>query len=232
MSDTLLQDRLVTQTAKGSYLAEVVSVQDPESLSRVQIRLLSFDQVGNQDAEIWARVAVPFAGENRGAFLIPDVGDEVLINFINGDTRFPVVIGSLWNGNASVSEQLGGSGDSIDRWSITGKQGTRIAIEEESAATAKVLITTPGGVSGELTDEGGGKIEFKSSGTTLTIDPQGVTINTSMNLTVQATMVKVSAAMVTVDAGLSKFSGVVQADTIITNSIISASYTPGAGNIW
>lgn len=232
MSDTLLQDRLVTQTAKGSYLAEVVSVQDPESLSRVQIRLLSFDQVGNQDAEIWARVAVPFAGENRGAFMIPDVGDEVLINFINGDTRFPVVIGSLWNGSTSVSEQLGGSGDSVDRWSITGKHGTRIAIEEESAATAKVLITTPGGVSGELTDEGGGKIEFKSSGTTLTIGPQGVTINTTMNLTVQATMVKVSAAMVTVDAGLSKFSGVVQADTIITNSIISASYTPGAGNIW
>ncbi|MBE9560498.1 MAG: hypothetical protein IMF15_06885 [Proteobacteria bacterium] len=232
MSDTLLQDRLVTQTAKGSYLAEVVSVQDPESLSRVQIRLLSFDQVGNQDAEIWARVAVPFAGENRGAFMIPDVGDEVLINFINGDTRFPVVIGSLWNGSTSVSEQLGGSGDSVDRWSITGKHGTRIAIEEESAATAKVLITTPGGVSGELTDEGGGKIEFKSSGTTLTIDPQSVTINTSMNLTVQATMVKVSAGMVTVDAGMTRFSGVVQADSIITNSIISASYTPGAGNIW
>lgn len=232
MSDTLLQDRLVTQTAKGSYLAEVVSVQDPESLSRVQIRLLSFDQVGNQDAEIWARVAVPFAGENHGAFMIPDVGDEVLINFINGDTRFPVVIGSLWNGSARASEQLGGSGDSVDRWSITGKHGTRIAIEEESVATVKVLITTPGGVSGELTDEGGGKIEFKSSGTTLTIDPQGVTINTSMNLTVQATMVKVSAGLVTVDAGMTKFSGVVQADSIITNSIISASYTPGAGNIW
>lgn len=232
MSDTVLQDRLVTQTAKGSYLAEVVSVQDPESLSRVQIRLLSFDQVGNQDAEIWARVAVPFAGENRGAFMIPDVGDEVLINFINGDTRFPVVIGSLWNGSTRVSEQLGGSGDSIDRWSITGKEGTRIAIEEESAATAKVLITTPGGVSGELTDEGGGKIEFKSSGTTLTIDPQGVTINTSMDLTVQATRVSISAALVSVDAPMSIFSGVVQADTVITNSIISASYTPGAGNIW
>ncbi len=232
MSDTLLQDRLVTQTAKGSYLAEVVSVQDPESLSRIQIRLLSFDQVGNQDAEIWARVAVPFAGENRGAFMIPDVGDEVLINFVNGDTRFPVVIGSLWNGSTRVPEQLGGSGDSVDRWSITGKQGTRIAIEEESAATVKVLITTPGGVSGEFTDEGGGKIEFKSSGTTLTIDPQGVTINTSMNLTVQATMVKVSAGLVKVDAGMTIFSGVVQADTIITNSIISASYTPGAGNIW
>ena len=38
--------------------------------------------------------------------------------------------------------------------------------------------------------------------------------------------------MVTVDAGMSKFSGVVQADTVIANTVISAAYTPGAGNIW
>ena len=232
MSDVLLEERLTTRTAKGSYLAEVVSVQDPEGLSRVHIRLLSFDRVEQQDAEIWARVAVPFAGENRGAFMIPDVGDEVLVVFTNSDTRFPVVIGSLWNGNAAVPEQLGGSGDSVDRWSIKGKHGTRLAIEEESASSAKVLITTPNGVSGELTDDGGGKVEFNCAGTTVTIDTQGVTVNTSMNLTIQATQVSISAAMVTVDAGLSKFSGVVQADTIISNSVISASYTPGAGNIW
>ena len=232
MSDVILEERLTTRTAKGSYLAEVVSVQDPEGLSRVQIRLLSFDRVEQQDAEIWARVAVPFAGDNRGAFMIPDVGDEVLVVFTNGDTRFPVVIGSLWNGNAAVPEQLGGSGDNVDRWSIKGKHGTRLAIEEESASSAKVLITTPNGVSGELTDEGGGKVEFNCAGTTVTIDTQGVTVNTSMNLTIQATQVSISAAMVTVDAGLSKFSGVVQADTVISNSVISASYTPGAGNIW
>ena len=39
-------------------------------------------------------------------------------------------------------------------------------------------------------------------------------------------------AVVTVDAGMSKFSSVVQADTVISNSVVSASYTPGAGNIW
>ena len=232
MSDMHLLDQLINETAKGSYLAKVISVQDPENLSRVQIRLLSFDQAENQDAEIWARVAVPFAGDNHGAFLIPNVDDEVLVTFINGDTRFPIVIGSLWNGRNSVPETLGGSGDNVDRWSITGKLGTRIAIEEENASRAKVLITTPNGVSAELTDAGGGKIEFKTSGTTLTIDNQGVTVNTPMNLTVQATQVSISAAMVTVDAGMSKFSGVVQADTVICNSIISASYTPGAGNIW
>ena len=167
MSDPQLQQRLITDTARGSFLAEVVSVDDPDSLSRVQIKLLSFDQVGNQDAEIWARVATPFAGDNRGAFLIPDVGDEVLVTFINGDTRFPIVIGSLWNGNTEIPDQIGSS---VDRWSFKGKAGTRIAIEEESPSSAKVLFTTPGGVSGELTDSGGGTVEFKTGGTTLTID--------------------------------------------------------------
>ena len=42
----------------------------------------------------------------------------------------------------------------------------------------------------------------------------------------------VTAAMVTVNAAMSSFSGVVKADTVITNSVVSASYTPGAGNIW
>lgn len=229
MSDPQLTQRLITDTARGSYLAEVVSVEDPDSRSRVKIKLLSFDQVGNQDAEIWARVAVPFAGDNRGAFFIPDVGDEVLVTFINGDTRYPIVIGSLWSGNTEIPDRIGSN---VNRWSIKGKEGTRIAIEEESASSARVLFTTPGGVSGELTDSGGGKIEFKISGTTLTLDPEGATINTSMNLTVQATQVKISAGLVTVDSGMSIFSGVVQAETVICNSIVSSSYTPGAGNIW
>src|SRR5262245_38638526 len=99
----------------ATYIAEVVSVQDPENLSRVQVRLPNFDGVADQDAPVWARVAVPFAGDRRGAFMIPDVGDEVLVSFINRDPRFPVVIGGLWNGNAGPPETLGGSGDRVDR---------------------------------------------------------------------------------------------------------------------
>ena len=51
-------------------------------------------------------------------------------------------------------------------------------------------------------------------------------------MTVNAAQVAVSAGMVTVDAGMSRFSGVVQCDTLISNTVISATYTPGAGNIW
>ncbi len=210
------------------YLAEVVSVEDPLGLARVQIRLLNWDGPIDQDGPIWARVAVPFAGADRGAFFIPDVGDEVLVAFIHGDPRLPVVCGGLWNGSAGPPESL--SGSRVDRWTLVGKAGTRIAIVEEDNPT--IEFTTPGGVRGTVTDAGGGTVVIVAAGTTITIDPSGVTIDTGGKLTVSATSVEVTAGMVNVTAGMSQFSGVVQCDTLITNSVISPSYTPGAGNVW
>jgi len=232
MSDKTLIKQLIPMLQGGSYLARVVAVSDPENIGRVKIRLLCFDGTDEQNAEIWARVAVPFAGHDRGAFFIPDVDDEVVVSFINGDPRQPIVIGGLWSGSSDVPETLGGSGDRVDRWTITGKAGTKMAIVEEQPSEATISFTTPGGVSGELTDSGGGKIELQVGGTSVVCDNQGVTVNTGMNVVVQATQVEVSASMVTVNAAMSRFRGVVQADTVISNSVVSSSYTPGAGNIW
>ena len=214
----------------ASCLATVISVQDPDGLSRVQVRLFAFDGVSGQDAPIWARVAVPFAGRNRGAFLLPNVGDEVLVSFVNGDTRLPIVIGSLWNGRDTPPERL--PGGEVDRWTIVGKAGTRIAIVEESAATATIKLSTPGGVTAELTDQGGGRCQIKVGGSTVTVEPAGITLQTGAKVKVDATMVEVKAGMVKVDAGMSKFSGVVQCDTLIANTTVVTTYTPGAGNVW
>jgi uncharacterized protein involved in type VI secretion and phage assembly len=212
------------------YLAEVVSVEDKLGLGRVRIRLLNFDGIEGQDGPIWARVAVPFAGADRGAFMIPDVGDEVIVNFINGDPRFAVVTGGLWNGNALPPEVLGG--DHVDRWTIVGKAGTRIAIVEESASTATILFTTPGGVSGELTDSGGGSIELSAGGATVTINGEGVSISTSGTVKVEATSVEITAGTVSVDAATSSFSGIVKCDTLVATTVTGATYSLGAGNVW
>jgi uncharacterized protein involved in type VI secretion and phage assembly len=216
----------------ASYLAEVVSVDDPENLSRVQVRLLNFDGIGEQDGPVWARVAVPFAGSERGAFLIPDVGDEVLVTFLNGDSRLPVVVGGLWNGNARPPESLGGAGGRVDRWTIVGKAGTRIAIVEENPGQATISFTTPGGVSGELTDAGGGKIELVAAGTTITVDPSGVSVQTGGRVQVSASQVEITSGTVTVNAAMSRFSGIVTCDVLQATTVIGTTYTPGAGNVW
>jgi uncharacterized protein involved in type VI secretion and phage assembly len=212
----------------GAYLAEVTDVADPDKLARVQVRLLGWDGVGEQDAPVWARVASPFAGSGRGGFFIPDVGDEVLVTFVNGDPRFPVVVGGLWNGSASPPESL--SGSSVDRWSITSKGGSRISILEESQPT--IDVETPGGVKATWTDQGGGKWELKAAGTTVTVDSQGVTIQTGGKLKVTASQVEVSAGMVKVDAAMSTFSGMVKCDVLQATTVIGSTYTPGAGNVW
>src|SRR5262249_47023654 len=159
-----------------THLAEVVSVEDRNGRGRVQIRLYDHDNVGHQDAPIWARVAVPFAGSNYGAFFIPNKGDEVLVNFLNGDPRLPIVVGGLWNGAAQQPERLGGDGKSVDRWTITGKNGTRIAIIEQQGGQPTIKLSTPGGVTGTFTDENGGKIELHVQGTTITADSSGVLV--------------------------------------------------------
>jgi uncharacterized protein involved in type VI secretion and phage assembly len=194
----------------AGYLAEVVSLDDPDSRSRVQVRLMNFDGVDGHDGPVWARVAAPFAGDNRGAFLLPDVGDEVFVVFVNGDPRFPIIVGGLWNGSSSAPEQI--SGGRNRRKVIRSKNGVKLTLDDQDGPGA-VLIED-------------------SNGNSVKLETSGITITASAKLTVNASQVEVSAGMVTVNAGLSKFSGVVQADTVITNTVISSVYTPGAGNIW
>jgi uncharacterized protein involved in type VI secretion and phage assembly len=217
----------------GSYLAEVVSVNDPDSRSRVQVRLYGFDGVGAQDAPLWARVTVPFAGAGRGAFFIPSKGDEVIVQFVNGDPRQPLVIGGVWNGNQRAPETLGGSKEQVDRWTIVGKAGTRIAIVEEQSGQEKITLTTPEAqVSAEFTQAAGGKIELKAAQCTVTIDSSGVSVQTPSKVSVQGSTVEVKAATVSVDAGISKFSGLVKCDVLQATTVIATTYTPGAGNLW
>jgi uncharacterized protein involved in type VI secretion and phage assembly len=230
----LVHENSVPMLSGAAFLATVINVQDPQSRNRVQVRIFNTDGVNDQDAPVWARVAVPFAGENRGSFFIPDVGDEVVVMFLAGDPRFPIVVGSLWNGQDSAPETLGGSGDSVDRWTITGKAGTRIAIVEDNSGPT-IKFSTPGGLTGTMTDSGGGSIEFTNSmQTSVKIDSSGVTINAPTG-TVQITAaseVDVTAPTVNVSAAMSMFSGIVQCQVLQATTVVASTYTPGAGNVW
>ena len=213
-------------------LADVTSVKDSDGLGRVEVRLWGLQGVPGQTLEAWARVAVPFAGPGRGAFLLPEVGDEVLVGFVEGDPREPVVIGSLWNGAHRPPERLGGNGNRIDRWSLTTTAGTRIAIVEEAGGAPKISLRTPRGVSVDLDDQGGGTLTCRAQGSTITVDGSGVSVRTGGTVAVNAGRVEVTAGSVTVSTGTATFSGVVQCNTLVTNTVVASVYTPGAGNIW
>jgi len=79
----------------GVVTGQVINVLDPAGEGRVQVTL--HDLPGGNEA-YWAPVARTMAGNDRGTWLMPELGDEVLVAFLNGDVQHPYVVGFLWNG--------------------------------------------------------------------------------------------------------------------------------------
>lgn len=212
----------------GLYPAVVTDNQDPDNQGRVRIRLPWTPDNDSANYENWARLATLMAGGNRGSWFIPDVDDEVLVGFEGGDPRRPYVVGMLWNGSDAPPETM----DSDNNLkSIVSRADIRITMDDSDGAV-KLTLSTPGGHSLVFDDANRSITATDSTGNIIKMDSGGISITAVAQVKVDAATIKASAGMVTVDAGLSKFSGVVQCDTLISNAVISASYTPGVGNLW
>lgn len=214
----------------GVYPALVTDIKDPDGQGRVKITLPWSADPGGARYEAWARLATMMGGNNRGSWFVPDTNDEVLIAFEGGDTRRPYVVGGLWNGTDKPPASMDGEGKN-NKKVLRSRNGVKVTLDD-SDGQEKFIAETPAGQRVTLRD-GPGVVEIvDSNGNSVKLQPNGITVTSSAKVTVTATMVEVSASFVTVNAPVSRFSGVVIADTVITHSVISASYTPGAGNIW
>jgi len=214
----------------GVYPGLVSDLKDPDGQGRVKVTLPWSPDPSGAKYEAWARLATMMGGSNRGTWFIPDVNDEVLLAFEGGDVRRPYVVGALWNGSDKPPDSMDDAGTN-NRKVVRSRNGVKVTLDDQSGRE-QMILETPGGQKVTLKD-GPGTVEIvDSNGNSIKLEPSGITVNASSRVTVKASTVAVSAGMVTVDAAMSKFSGVVQADTVISNSVVSASYTPGAGNIW
>jgi uncharacterized protein involved in type VI secretion and phage assembly len=170
------------------------------------------------------------AGDGRGTWFVPEVGDEVLAGFEAGDPRRPYVLGALWNGADRAPETMDGAGRNDVRV-IRSRSGHQIRLDDTAGAET-LTVTTPGGQSVTLRDAPPSVELADASGNSVTLEAAGITLSSPAKVTVTAATMEISAATLTVSAGMSTYSGVVKADTAITNTVVSATYTPGAGNIW
>ena len=214
----------------GVYPALVKDISDPDGQGRVKVSLPWVPDTDGGSYEAWARLSTLMAGSNRGTWFIPDKDDEVVVAFEGGDPRRPYVLGGLWNGSDSPPESMDGGGNNYKK-EIVSRNGVKITLDDTDGQE-QLKIETPGGCDVTLKDGPGSVTIEDSNGNSIKLESAGVTVTASAKVTVNASTAEISAGMLTVNAGMSKFSGVVQADTVITNSVVSSSYTPGAGNIW
>lgn len=141
----------------GVTIGVVSDIEDPDQLGRVKVQLPIRLK---EKVTCWARVAVPFAGEDKGFFMLPDVGDEVLVTFREGDIREPYIIGCLWN-NKEKPEAYETESGKYNQRKIKFKTGHEIIVGEKQDE-GFVEIKTKNGNSIFIDDKDDGKISIKT----------------------------------------------------------------------
>jgi hypothetical protein len=185
------------------YRAIVVSTVDPQGLGRVRLGTTHTVRGSPVKVEGWAAVGATALGPSATAMAGYSVGEAVLY----AAERQPFV-GAVLLCRTGVGAANTGSPEFSVRFALG--QGNEATIEASGGA---IRIHTTAGQ----------QVTLQASGEIDVVGPTEISLS--------ANKIAASASMVTVDAGMAKFSGVLQCDTLITNTVIAATYTPGAGNI-
>ena len=178
----------------GLHIGMVTQIEeDPDSEFRMLVRapMISDEQDG-----IWARVAQLDAGDGRGTYFRPEIGDEVVIGFLNCDPRDPVVLGAL---HSSANPSPIEPSDDNDEKGIISRSGMKllfddkdniIKIETEDGNNKVHLNDTDEGIF--IEDQNGNKIEMTSDG--ILIESAGdITLKASGDVNIEGTNIAGSA---------------------------------------
>jgi len=126
-------------TIEGVVPARVVDHNDPKKMGRIKVHYY-----WQQDsAAHWARMITPHAGGDRGFMFMPEVGDEVVVGFENGDPEKAVAFGCVWNGVdvAPRQEFWGGELAENDVKRIVTKSGHRLQFVDKEGKESIALAT-------------------------------------------------------------------------------------------
>lgn len=154
-----------------AQLAEVTDIDDDKKLGRVRVKFLW--QEGTQEKSPWIRVASPYTGKDKGFYIVPEIGDQVLVAFENNNPDKPYVLTGMYNGEAKPewfepkNRYKGFKSKGQNEWQFDDKeQHIRVRAPKslELSAGKKIDINTDGESDSEITiDAGQGTINVKAN---------------------------------------------------------------------
>jgi len=184
----------------------VTNVNDPDGLGRVKVKFPQLPQDNGNDVESdWARIATLAASLNRGALMLPEVNDEVVVGFENGDPRRPFVLGAVFNGrdkpNAELLQDKDGSFAVVSnkkafmhsKEDMTFKSDKAMLIEVTKDQTTKVQGKVEQNISQSAKLKAGSSYEVEA-GSSMTLKGVSLTVEASASLTLKGATVDVQAS--------------------------------------
>lgn len=171
----LLPEAAAAAPGNGLMIGIVTDINDPNKQGRVKVK---FPWLTPDHASDWARVAHSGAGAGRGLLFMPEVNDEVLVGFEQGDMLTPYVLGGLWNGKDAPPGEAAKviKNGKVEQRLIYSRAGHQIILDDSEQSGGITVI-----------DKNGNKLEIKSQNNLLTITTKGdISISTDTNLSLKA----------------------------------------------
>jgi Rhs element Vgr protein len=167
----------------GLHIAIVDSFEkDPDKQFRVKVIVPGVDE---KTGSLWARLATPDAGKNRGWFFRPETGDEVVVGFFNGDPRQPVILGSLFGPKNTPPKNASEISEKNTTKALVSKTGSMIGFIDDKKGS--IFIETAAGAR-ILLDDTAKTLEFiDQNGNELKMNDSGISLKTAKDLKLEAT---------------------------------------------
>jgi len=151
--------------------------EDPDGQSRVQV---SVPILQAESEGVWARLANFHASNDFGAFFIPEIGDEVVLGYLNNDPNNPVVLGSLYSSERQPPYDL--TADNFTKAIVTRSQ-LRIEFDDDKKITT---ISTPGGNQVVLSDDEQSILLQDENGNKVELSPDGIVLDSPGDINISA----------------------------------------------
>ena len=150
---------------------------DPANEERIALRLPLLGDAGDG---LWARLATLDAGKDRGTFFRPEIGDEVVVGFLDSDPRHPVVLGMCHSSAKPAPEP---AADANHHKGYASREKLRMLFDDEKKI---ILFETPGGNRLALSEDAKGIVLEDQNGNKITMDSKGISIESSKDLILKA----------------------------------------------
>jgi len=176
----------VQKQINGLVVAIVTNTKDPEGTGRIKI---VYPWNKEEGESYWARIMSFMAGDDKGGLFLPEVGEEVLVAFEQGDMESPIILGALWSGNDRPPEKNSDGKNNIKM--IKTRSGHEIRFDD-SKREEKIEIKSKSGHCITLDDKiGREKITIEDkSGSTIEMD------SLMRKITIEANMIDIKAESV------------------------------------
>jgi len=178
------------QRIYGVAPAQVINNIDLLGEARVQLTLPWLPGINP-----WARIATPMAGSSRGMYFVPQIGDEVLVAFNQGDIREPYVIGSLWSTTDRPPALL--TTDPVTKRVIRSPLGQEIVLDDTRLS---VKLDNASGITVEIDAT---SATVSAPGGSVTIETGGaVTVTALRSLTLQGNTIDINGGRIKISSTL------------------------------